>query len=368
MMRLQSLGFRSWLFLCCVVAPDVLADTPPLVVATWGGAYQKAQERALFGGFTEEAGVTVKPIGINNDLDAVRNYNGDQDQPFSVIDITHSSLESACAEGLLKEINAKDLLDDVNKINVHDDFLPYGIHRCGIASTAHSQIIVYRSPTDGSDLQATLQDFFDLAKWPGGRGMQKDAHSALVWSLAASGIALSEIYSALKTEEGLDQALANLDRIWPEIHWWTTGFEGLEAVKSGEVAMTTAFNTRVFLEQVGRGANLKTIWTAQQLHLDYWAIPKSAPHADLATEFIRFASTPEQIAGVSSWAPYSPARNSAFHLIADEMQTHLPTAPSNGDQIHHMDMKWWRDNRTTIEQRFAAWLARKERAKDAKPD
>ena len=73
-------------------------------------------------------------------------------------------------------------------------------------------------------------------------------------ALLADGVPSDEIYDVLGTPEGVTRALAKLDTIKAETIWWEAGAQPPQLLADGEVAMTTAYNGRIFAAAVGEGA------------------------------------------------------------------------------------------------------------------
>jgi putative spermidine/putrescine transport system substrate-binding protein len=119
---------------------------------------------------------------------------------------------------------------------------------------------------------------------------------------------------------------------------------------------------------------LDIIWDGQIYSMTYWAIPAKSTRQELAREFLRFATEPQQLAAVAQRFPYGPTRTSALaltkrHLTAGlDLDAFLPTAPENLSTALAHDEGWWRDNREMIDTRFAAWLTELKAAKINEPE
>jgi len=131
----------------------------------------------------------------------------------------------------------------------------------------------------------------------------------------------------------------------------------------GEVAMTTAYNGRIFNAVAGEGKSFEIVWDAQVLDVDMWAIIKGAPNAELAMDFLKFSTATEQLAAQASYIAYGPARKSSapyvttYHSNADlEMGPQMPTAAANLVTAIPNDFEFWADNADELNERFNAWL------------
>ena len=109
----------------------------------------------------------------------------------------------------------------------------------------------------------TIADFFDLEKFPGKRGVKKGAKTTLEMALMADGVPASEVYEVLETDEGVDRAFAKLDEIKGEAVWWEAGSQPPQLLADGEVAMTMAWNGRIFNAAVAEDKPFEIMWDGQ---------------------------------------------------------------------------------------------------------
>ena len=79
----------------------------------------------------------------------------------------------------------------------------------------------------------------------------------------------------MDTDEGVDRAFAKLDTIKDDIVWWEAGAQPPQLLADGEVAMTTAYNGRIFNAAVGEGQPFEIVWDGQILDFDLWVSRKA---------------------------------------------------------------------------------------------
>ena len=72
----------------------------------------------------------------------------------------------------------------------------------------------------------------------------------LEFALLADGVPSEQVYEVLSTQEGLDRAFRKLDTIKDQVVWWEAGAQAPQLLADGEVAMSTAYNGRIFNAQV----------------------------------------------------------------------------------------------------------------------
>jgi putative spermidine/putrescine transport system substrate-binding protein len=335
---------------------------PPetLTVVSWGDAYGRAQTIALFHPYTDKSGVdvTVKNYGGGLKEIAAQVHSGDVE--WDVVDLELEDAVSACHQGLLERLDGIELPPGVNGSGARNDFVPGAIGPCWVGSAVYSQVVAFDNERFEGAKPKTLSDFFDLVRFPGPRGLKDNGPKYnLEMALIADGVAPWRLYSTLATKGGLDRAFAKLDSIKSAIVWWRRTNEAADMLARGEVAMTTALNSRVFT--VAAEPKIRIIWDGQLYQLDVFGIPKGSSKKRRALDFIRFATGPVPLAEEARWLPYGPARRSAIRLVGrnpetqEEMRKHLPTAPENFARALAIDPDWWAQNGAEAEARWAAW-------------
>jgi len=335
---------------------------PPesLTVVSWGDAYGRAQTMALFHPYTDKSGIEVSVRtyggGTKEIADQVRTGNVQWD----VVDLELEDAASACRDGLLERLDGIELPPGADGARATRDFVPGAIGPCWVGSAVYSQVVAFDRSKFRQTTPKQLADFFDLARFPGPRGLRGSGPKYnLELALIADGVQPWRVYSTLASDEGVARALAKLDTIKSSILWWTRTGEPPEMLAQGRVAMTTTLNARVF--DISPEPRFGTIWDGQLYQLDVFGLPKGSAKKRRALEFIRFATGPSPLAEQSRLLPYGPARHSAIRLVGrnpdtnEEMRTHLPTAPENFSTALAVDPDWWAAHGASLEARWAEW-------------
>ena len=128
-----------------------------------------------------------------------------------------------------------------------------------------------------------------------------------------------------------------------------------QLLSDGEVAMTTAWNGRIYNAAVKEGKNFVIVWDGQIIDYDHWIIPAEHPEYDLAMKFIEYASRPEIMARQSQYISYGPTTAEAGELINPDILQHLPTAAANLSNALWVDTIWWADHEEELTERFQVW-------------
>ena len=335
-----------------------------VTVMSWGGAYGGAQTEAHLKPFTTATGIKTVMVDSDNPATPVKAMVEANNVTMDVVSIEYADAIRLCDEGLLETIDPAMLPPGSDGIVATEDFLAGAITECAVSTDIWATVFAYDTTKFAADAApATAADFFDLAKFPGKRGLRKGAKAVLEFALLGDGVAAADVYSTLGTPEGLDRAFAKLDSIKSDVVWWEAGAQPPQLLADGEVAMTTAYNGRIFNAAMTEGKPFQIVWDGQIYENEMYAVPKGAPNKDEAMQFIAFATSTEGLRAQAQYISYGPARKSAFiePLIFNDgktdMATHLPTAPANLANALESSFEFWVDRDAELNERFNAWLA-----------
>ena len=227
----------------------------------------------------------------------------------------------------------------------------------------YSTVYAYNDERTPGEKPATIEDFFDLERFPGRRGMRRTPVVNLEFALMADGVPVEAVYDVLGTPEGVERAFRKLDTVKDQVVWWEAGAQPPQMLADGEVVMTTAYNGRIFNAQVLEGQPLVIVWDGQVLDTGQLGIVAGTPNLEAALAFVRFATSARSMAAVSGYIAYSPVRGSGLPLVGTHVETgvdmnpHMPTHPDNGARVLNNDWLWWSDHMDSMNERFSAWLA-----------
>ena len=341
----------------------VIAHADEINVVSWGGAYSKSQDEAYAKPFTAKTGIKVNMIDADNPATPIKAQVEANNVTTDVADVEMSNAIRMCDEGLIVPIDPASLPAAPDGTPATKDFLPGALADCAVSSIVFSTAVGYDTTKFGDNPPKTMADFYDVAKFPGKRGMRKGAKVNLEMALMADGVKAADVYKVLATPAGVDQAFKELDKIKKNVVWWDAGAQPPQLLADGEVSMTTAYNGRIFNAAVAENKPFKLMWDGQVLEFDLFVIPKGAPHMKNALEFVKFATATEQLANQAKWIAYGPARASSNALVGKymdgktDMAPNMPTNPANMTNAVVADSAFWADHGTELEQRFNSWLA-----------
>jgi putative spermidine/putrescine transport system substrate-binding protein len=320
-----------------------------LTIVSWGGAYQESQRKAYFEPFIAE-GNKVTEEEYNGEIAKIRAMVESKAVTWDVIDIDTQTALAACAEGILETIDWGKLGLDRTK------FIGGDLQDCAVPTIVYATIIAYDT-SKTPDGPKSIADVFDLQKFPGKRGLQKNPFINLEWALIADGVPQADVYKLLGTPEGVDRAFKKLDTIKKDVVWWEAGAQPPQLLADGQVVMTSAWNGRIFNAIVQDKKPFAILWDQQGFDWDWWAIPKGGPNVEGGYRFIAFASDPDRMAEQTKYISYGPANKDAIPKVGADVLPHLPTAEANMTTALIPDNQFWADNGDQLRERFNSWLA-----------
>ena len=185
---------------------------------------------------------------------------------------------------------------DKKSIGKTSDFIPGSISDCAVASMVWSTVYAY----DASKLKtapSTVNDFFDLQKFPGKRGLRKSPKVSMEWALIADGVDPKDVYKVLGTPAGVDRAFKKLDTIKKNIVWWESGAQAPQLLADGAVVMVQAYNGRIDDAAKKDNKPFKAVWDAQVYDFEWWAHSDGREARRYGREVHRVAGAAEGIGG-----------------------------------------------------------------------
>mgnify|MGYP000938016674 CR=1 FL=1 len=353
---------KKILALSTALSAAAFAAQADVTVMSWGGAYGEAQTEAFVKPFIAATGKPTVMVDSDNPATPIKAMVESGNVTVDVASLEYADAIRLCDEGVHEPIDIASLPAGADGTPAADDFLAGAVTECGVSTDIWSNVFAYDT-TKFPEGPKTVADFFDLEKFPGKRGLRKGAKAVLELALMGDGVPASEVYALLDTPEGVDRAFAKLDTIKDQVVWWEAGSQAPQLLADGEVAMTTAYNGRIFAAAMNEGKPFQIVWDGQIYENEMFVIPKGAPNMADALEFVKFATSTEGLRASAQQISYGPARKSSMKeeiLFKDGktvMAPHLPTAPENMGNALETSAPFWVDHDAELNERFQAWLA-----------
>jgi putative spermidine/putrescine transport system substrate-binding protein len=298
--------------------------------------------------FTGATAIAVSQESSDGGIDALESHLKAPDNAWDLVELRPEELVAACADGLLEKL-------DFSAIGGKDHYLAQGVSDCGVGAAASNVVLAW--DRDKFPATPTWADFWDIAKYPGKRGLSHGPRGNLEIALIADGVAPGDVYKVLGAADGVDRAFHKLDQLKPYLVWWETGADAARILSSGDVLMTSAPSDRIAVAARTGPRNFGMQWTASLGDIQSWAIVKGSPNLRQAVQFLYFAGTPAIEGRLLDVAGASGLAKGANDLLPPELVATSPTSPANLAVSIRFDGGFWHDNQAKLGQRFDAWLA-----------
>jgi putative spermidine/putrescine transport system substrate-binding protein len=334
-----------------LVAPALasqLAFASPndLTIVTRDEALQRAIEAAYVQPFTAVTGMPVQQQIWEGGIDTLRSQAKATDNTWDLVLVDAEELSIGCGEGLFEKL-------DWSAIGGKDHYAPQAVSDCGLGAILSTTVLAWDK--DKLPVGPSWLDFWDVAKYPGKRGLRKGVRGNLEFALMADGVAPADVYKTLSTSEGVDRAFRKLDQLKPYIVWWSTEAEAAHILASGDVLMTSAPSGPIATAAEQEHKNFGLQFAGSLSELESWAIMKGRPSLRMAQQFLYFTGMPAielRLLQQSGEAGLAKGLNDG---LPPELAAISPVSPANMAAGLHVDAGFWHDNLAKLRQRFDAW-------------
>jgi putative spermidine/putrescine transport system substrate-binding protein len=311
-----------------------IAAAEDVVVVSSGGAWQEAQDKALWA-------PAAKALGITYAQDTSQNWAEARAQveagavTWDIIQISIADEAQAKAAGAIDKLDA----DVFNKA----DYAPGSTTEYFVPNSNYSTLIAWNKKTFGDNGPKSMADFFDVKKFPGKRALWNQPGGMIEAAALALGTPRDKVYDFLSTEEGRKAAIAKLAELAPSVSvWWESGAQAAQLVKDGEVDMILTWGGRV-QGAIKDGADFSFTFNDAQLGTDGYALVKGAPHHDAAMRFLKEMSKPEYQKDLPNTFATAPANMKAYDLAKypPEQIATMSSAPANVAVQYAVNPEFW---------------------------
>lgn len=321
---------------------SVSANAADVVIVGSGGQSQVATKKALW----EPA---AKKLGMTFDEDTSQSWTEARAQVSSgavswdIVSLNMGEVQLAVDAGVIVKLPP----DIVNR----KDFIPGTVNDYCVGNSVFSTVVAYNTKKYGNNGPKTMQDFWDVKKFPGKRALYRSPRGNLEAAALALGHPPSEVYKFLSTEEGKKAAIKKLGEIKSSVIWWDSGAQATQLVKDGEVDMIYGWNNRI-QAAIDDGAPFKIDFNNGLLDNDCYAVVKGAPHMANAIKFVKEISKPEYVKNLPKYMAMGGSNLEAYKDYDAKTLSRLASSPENVKLQYKTDTDFWGKNGTTLSEAF----------------
>ncbi len=303
-----------------------------------------AQHDAYFAPFTQASGIKLhestwdgRPAALNASAAL-----------WDVVLVDGAELLNGCSAGVFAKL-------DWQAIGGKDHYQPQAVTDCGVGAFTRRFVLAWdREKFQGAP---TWSDFWDVAKFPGKRGLQRSPRMNLEIALIADGVAPGDVYHTLRTDEGVDRAFRKLEQIKPYLVWWRSPAEAPKLIASGNVLLSTAPSDRIAAADQGAVPHFGTQQTGGLYQVESWAVPKASTDQPDALKLLASMGDPAQQAHFATITGLGGLAKGITDGMPPDQFAASPSNPAMLTSALQIDDQFWHDNADRLEERFDAWLA-----------
>jgi putative spermidine/putrescine transport system substrate-binding protein len=329
-----------------LVVNTALASSNDLMIVTRDDSLLHALQSAYVQPFTAVTSVPVQQVGWDGGIDTLRTQIKLPDNNWDLVLVDPDELAVGCGEGLFEKL-------DWSAIGGKDHYLPQAVSDCGLGGLIVTTVLAWDK--DKLPVAPSWLDFWDVAKYPGKRGLRKSVRGNLEIALMADGVAPSDVYKTLSTSDGVDRAFRKLDQLKPYIVWWSAEAEAAHILASGDVLMTSAPSGQIAVMAEREHKNFGLQFIASLYEMQSWVIVKGSPSARLAQQFLYFTGMPAIEVRLLRHGGQAALAKGLNEGLSPELMAVSPSSPANLAAGLRLDAGFWRDGLPKLRQRFDAW-------------
>jgi putative spermidine/putrescine transport system substrate-binding protein len=316
-----------------------------VIVRDSGGSYGAALQKAIYTPFTQETGITVKVLNLD---DAPLLAQIKQGRPqCDLINNAMMSHYKYVAQDALEKLD-RDRIKSVKSAKIPDN----QITDHAIGSSFYGQCIAYRTDAFGGRKPESWADFWDTKTFQGSRAMVHPDGDLpeLEFALLADGVPMDKLYPL-----DVDRAFKVLTRLRPHIKkFWDSGPLPGVLLSRQEVTMSTVWDGRI-ADLKKQGIPVERQLNGMRRQFQGYAIAKGAANLDAAYQLMDFSLRAESQANLAKAFPSNPSSPLAYAKLTEDERNALAGAPQYYDKGFDADVDWWLKNEAAVTKRWLEW-------------
>lgn len=241
---------------------------------------------------------------------------------------------------------------DLAKLNAAD-YLPGTLGDCYVANFANATIFGYNADKfpDAASAPSSVADFFNLAKYPGKRGVITNLQNGMLeYALLGDGVAPDKLYPL-----DVDRALRKLDTIRSQTLFAPNVGALQQAISANQVDMFLMADSRL-IALLNDGKHIKLVWDKTLVAANALAIIKGSPHKATAQDFLSTVVGAAQQAKMSELAGVVPVNLAAKPNLSVNGKIVAAYGDGNGGTKIVQDTDWYAKNFNEVSTKVNTWL------------
>lgn len=316
--------------------PAKSAAAPLLIVAMPANAPSDVVQRLLLRPYSDASGVAISTPPWDGSPDTLKKLTPD------LVLAPGPLLTAGCKAQLFNKL-------DWGRLD-RDRYQQSAVSDCGVGAYQLTTVLAW--DLDKLPAAPNWGDFWDVARHPGRRGLQRTARGSLEIALLADGVSPGDVYRTLRSQEGQDRAFRRLDQLKPYVIWWDKPADAAQLLATGKVLLTAVPASAVLkLQNAKRHFGVQ--WSGSLATWLSWSVPHDAPKPGASALALLVAGDLARQANFATATLNAPASRDALALLPA-----TPALQAPATDAFSFDESFWAENGDKLEARFAAWLAK----------
>jgi mannopine transport system substrate-binding protein len=336
-----------------VTSSAAFAQQKEVVVATTGGAYDRAISEIWFAPFTEQTGIKVKTV-IATDAQ----MRSKAQAMFQAKDVTWDIINNVdiLAASAQNRAFTEDMTEFCKQFATREDLTENTCNPSGVKITYNATLLAFNADKFKDKKPQSWADLWNIKDFPGPRALPNfgDPWRVLAAALLADGVSANRLFPL-----DLDRAFKKLDQIKPQVTlWWKTGDQSQQGFRGGDYVVGMIWGTRVSALKA-EGQPVQSSYDQAFMLADTMQILKNSPNKEGAQALLKFyLENPAVQAKFAEKFGITPVSQEAIKLMSDEGRAKIPTSPEAFDKIVKHDPVWINDNQAKLLEEWNAWILR----------
>lgn len=314
-----------------------------LTFVSYGGIYQDGQIKALQD-FVTKSGVTLLSDGPTENAKIQAQVEA-KNVMWDVVDTGDFTPFVHCGT-LFQKLDFTKI--DTSKIP------PGQVGECSVPAMNYAVMFLYNKDKYKDNAPQNWNDFFDVEKFPGTRGIPgyADPEGFMVeLGLLADGVPKDQMFPA-DIDRGLNKWRSIRDNLVP----WTTGAESQQMLESGEADMVMVWSGRG-KAALANGANYEPVWQDWIVVKDQLAIPMGVKDTDASHALINAYLGKQAQEVMAQETSYSPINIEAQPQVDELTASFMTNTPEKQAMAYNQNVEFWVANYETLSAKWAEFVA-----------
>jgi putative spermidine/putrescine transport system substrate-binding protein len=323
-----------------MATPSRAQSAQKLVYIGYGGSTQDVINKVFIDSFMKETGIQVLSAP-GADLAKLRAQVQTRNVEWDLLNLIGPQASAAGNDGLLEEID----YSVVHKAGKPDRgqskyYNTYYFSRGGIGFNPQ-KFPAGKHPTGWAE-------FWDVARFPGRRGLRSRPEDNLEMALIADGVAPRDVYPI-----NIDRAFASLDKIKKSVaHWIAETPQTVSLLQNGEVDFVFTYSSRIEAA-AQQGSAVDFAYGPNFLTPGTHVIPKGTKNRDAAMRLMGHFLRPDLQAEFCNQTGSTPINSAAVPLMKPDVSAKQPKF--DDPRVLFLNNEWWATNYAETNKRFLTW-------------